>query len=205
MADESNIPDGARSDEALIEAYRLIGDNKAIDILVLRHQVPLWNYARYLSWKKDKSFIDDIIGQIFLIILQGIKNNKFDPEKGTFKSWAYGICERICMAENRQNRRTEKPLSERYPEEFPETLIDLRTAPMEHDESSAELKAVLKKLLPEDRRLMLLKGGHSYEEIHQMPPYDQIELPELRQKVCRLRKYIIHLMEEMKHDTEPKQ
>jgi RNA polymerase sigma-70 factor (ECF subfamily) len=197
------MPEDQRSDEQLIQAY-FEGERGALDILIQRYHAPLWNYIRHNSWnKRDKTFIDDILQKAFLIVIRELKQERFHPKgPGSFRSWIYQICQNICWIDNKNQSHQPKLISERYPEELPENLIDLR--PIEKDEPSdnAEFKMALARLEEEDRRLLLLKTENSYEKIHQMSPYDQIELPELRQKVCRLRKYIIHLIKEIKYGNK---
>lgn len=188
-------------DEALIEAY-CAGDKTALDILCQRYLEPIWNHARYLSWSKDKSFIDDIQQQTIVVILQGIKTDKFKPAGvGSFKAWAYAICRRTTLAANQRRKIQARPLSERYPEDLPDNLVDTSPVTTDYHEDSQLLEKVLSWLSEEEHQLfILLSQNISYNKIIAIPPFDKYkDKPELlRQKACRLRKYLVALMKEEK-------
>lgn len=175
-----------RTDEDLVEACRL-GDVSAPKILVKRYEQPLRYFLLPFSWIKDASFIDDIIQLTFLTIFKGIKEGKFDPSKGLFKRWAYGICQKICLAENRNHRRRPKPISERYPEEFPDDLVKVRPEPTPDPEvfnrRRAQLARALEMLIPPERRLFeLRRQGLSYQRIKNLPDFQKFSLGRLRLK-----------------------
>jgi len=161
--------DNARTDEGLIEAYRL-GDLEALDVLFKRYEPTLRPFILNLSWLKDASFIDDIIQLTLLAIFEGIKKDKFDPRKGSFKRWAYGICQHICMEENRKRRRLPRLLSERYPEELPNGLLAVRsktsTGVRNLERITRQLNEILKPLAQEERKLLwLMSQDKTYKEI----------------------------------------
>lgn len=192
------------TDETLVRDFQQ-GDNGALESLFRSYQEPLWRYARRLSWNRDKSFIDDIRQQVFETILEGIKKGEFDPRKGSFQGWAYGICKNICREENRNYRRQPRALSERYPEEMPDELIQVGPEADEYHESSDQLEKLLPRLSPEDRQLMFLVGEHKdYNEIQQTPLFNKYSLTTLRQKVCRIRQWLIRLMKEERNASEKK-
>lgn len=192
------------TDETLVRDFQQ-GDNGALESLFRSYQEPLWRYARRLSWYRDKSFIDDIRQQVFETILEGIKKGEFDPRKGSFQGWAYGICKNICREENRNYRRQPRALSERYPEEMPDELIQVGPEAGEYHESSDQLEKLLPRLSPEDRQLMFLVGEHKdYNEIQQTPLFNKYSLTTLRQKVCRIRQWLIRLMKEERNAREKK-
>ncbi len=188
-----------RSDEALIEAYRA-GDKTALDTLCRRYLEPIWNRARYLSWSKDKSFIDDIQQQTIAVILQNIENKEFKPAGiGSFKAWVYAICRRTTLAANQRRKIQAKPLSERYPENLPDNLVDTSPVATDYHEDNQLLEKVLSWLSEEERQLfILLSQNIGYNKIIAIPPFDKYkDKPELlRQKACRLRKYVIALLKE---------
>jgi RNA polymerase sigma factor (sigma-70 family) len=193
-------PEDNRTDEALIEAH-YAGDETALTILCQRYLEPLWNHARYMSWSKDKSFIDDIQQQTMVTILEDIENEKFKPtgQAGSFRAWAYDICRRVTLAANQRRRIEAIPLSERYPEEFPQDLVDTNPTITDYHEENQLLDRVLSWLSEEERQLfILLSQKVPYNKIIAIPPFDKYkDKPELlRQKACRLRKYIVALMKE---------
>lgn len=192
------------TDETLVRDFQQ-GDTGALESLFRSYQEPLWRYARRLSWNRDKSFIDDIRQQVFETILEGIKKGEFDPRKGSFQGWAYGICKNICREENRNYRRQPGALSERYPEDVPDELIQVGPEAGEYHESSDQLEKLLPRLSPEDRQLMFLVGEHKdYNEIQQTPLFNKYSLTTLRQKVCRIRQWLIRLMKEERNASEKK-
>jgi len=180
------MPNDKRTDEDLVEACRL-GDLPAWELLLKRYEQPLRYFLLPFSWIKDASFIDDIIQLTFLTIFKGIKEGKFDPSKGSFKRWAYGICQKICLAENRKYRRQPKPISERYPEEFPDDLVAHRPEPTPDpevfDRQRTQLARALEMLTPPERRLFdLRRQGLSYQQIKQLPDFQKFSLGRLRLK-----------------------
>jgi len=195
------------TDETLVRDFQQ-GDNGALESLFRSYQEPLWRYARRLSWNRDKSFIDDIRQQVFETILEGIKKGAFDPRKGSFQGWAYGICKNICREENRNYRRQPRALSERYPEESPDEFTQVRPeAPEveEYNESSNRLDKLLPNLSSEDRQLMWLVGEHEdYKKIQKTPLFNKYSLTSLRQKVCRIRQEMIRLRKEERNAGENK-
>lgn len=182
------------TDEGLVEAYRL-GEASALDVLLKRYE-PRWrNLVLYLSWRKDASFIDDIIQLILVAIWKGIIKGGFDAGKGSFKQWAEGIGRNICQAENRKDRRQPQPLSEMYPEEFPDDLMDTRpdisTKIMDLERSKVQLAKILQLLTPEEQELFrLMSQDKTYKDIQQIPPFNKYTLVNLRRKVCDLREFL---------------
>jgi len=180
------------TDEGLVEAYRL-GEASALDGLFKRYE-PRWrNLVLYLSWRKDASFIDDIIQLILVAIWKGIIKGGFDPGKGSFKQWAEGIGRNICQAENRKDRRQPQPLSEMYPEEFPDDLVATGpdTSTMDLERSKARLDKIWKLLTPEEQELFrLMSQDKTYKDIQRIPLFNKYTLVNLRRKVCDLREFL---------------
>jgi len=207
------MPSDTRSDEQLVTAFlagspacqavtSVAGRETALDTLLDRYQEPLWRYAYKISHYRDKSFIDDIRQRSLIAIFQGLKTGRFDPAKGTFKDWAYGICHTVCLDENQKYERHAQVLSERYPLEFPDDILDERAkAPdvaVEEAEESDRISRVLLELSEEDRALcqLALIEDKSYEEIARSKPFERYRnrLPALRQKTCALRKHLVSLL-----------
>lgn len=189
-----NKMDDSRSDEALIELYRQFGDKEALEVLLTRYQEPLWHYARQLSWYyKDKSFIDDIRQEILLTIAQRI--DKFNPVgPGSFKAWVYLLTQHKTFKANERRRSQPILLSQVYPEEFPDDLADRRPQARDYRKLQTRLDKVLSHLSEEERQLFtLLSENKTYEEIARIKPFDKYKdnLPALRQKICRLRKFLL--------------
>lgn len=193
-----------KDDETLVRDYQK-GDIGAIEDLCQRYQAPLWHYVRRLSWYRDNSFIDDIIQIAWATTLKGLKNGQFMPAgEGSFKKLAYKICQNVCWNENKKRVREAKPVSERYPEKVPDDLRAVRSQPTkDYHNLRARLYALLEHLLPEDQQLiLLLKENKTYKEIQQIPPFNKYSLTSLRQKVCRIRQWLIRLRKEERNEAE---
>ncbi|MBI4835104.1 MAG: sigma-70 family RNA polymerase sigma factor [Planctomycetes bacterium] len=197
------VTDG-RSDEELLKA-------NCMETLFSRYYEPGWNYIRSQSWYRDKGFIDDLVQQACLTALEKLNNNEFTPSgEGSFKAWFYQICQNVCWIGNKRHRHQPKSLTEIYTEELPLDIADLRPHPKNYDREMERLKKILAQLPEEDRQLMLLMAGQepgkmAYENIHKTPPFDKYELPNLRQKVCRLRKLMLQLLREIKEKENGKE
>jgi len=193
------------SDETLVRDY-LAGDSRASESLIRRYQVHLWYHARGVSLYKDKSFIDEIIQLTLIAIIKGIWDGGFSLSRTEpFKSWAYRVCRNICLAENRKYYRQPKSLSEMYPEELPDHLTRVRPEGRDYHNLSAELDKVLTKLSQEERQLISLVIKHkTYKVIQKIEPFDKYSLATLRQKVCRLRRFMIQLRKEARNEDKKK-
>lgn len=184
-----------RSDEQLFVAF-LAGEEPAFTELFNRYDEPVWRYAWNQSWHRDKPTVDALRQEVLLRTFKGIKNGKFNSkEPGSFKNWIYEICRNVCKESNRQFKRREQPLSERYPDAFPDDIADPRPEPADYDQTQSALDKALAELPDEDRQLlMLIAENKTYEEIHQIPPFDKDSPANLRQKTCRLRRVLVVLL-----------
>jgi len=188
-----------RSDEALIELYRQFNDQEALETLLTRYKEPLWRYVRSISWyNKDKPFIDDICQEILLIIFRRI--DKFRPVgPGSFKAWVYLLAQHKTYKANERRAARPTNLSARYPEEFPDDLADIRPPDRDYHELQVRLDKILSHLSPEEQQLFtLISEDKNYKEIHEIPPFNQDTPENLRQKICRLRKFLLSLDKEEK-------
>jgi len=193
------MPDDKRGDEDLVKAYQR-GDDSALTNLIKRYEAPLRRYVLFRSWIKEPSFIDDILQTIFLIIFNGLRKEGFTPKgTGSFKAWAYGICNNICLDENQKVRRRESPLSQRYPDESPDELLEVKpepaTDPLVFEEQRTQLGRALDKLKPPERRLFeLRRQGLSYKQIKEIPDFQRFSLGRLRLKYYEIMEKVKKLL-----------
>lgn len=184
---------GKRGDENLTRAYRS-GELKALDTLLEQYDQPLRNFIRTISWLKDESFIDEVLQSTRITIFEEIRNGRFIPTgAGSFKAWAYTICQNVCWNANKNQARQPKRISELYPEEptgMPDNLLPqmpMRTVNYEH--LATKLKDVTSHLSPEEQKLMtLVSQRKKYQEIQQDPDFAQYSLDYLMLKVYNIRK-----------------
>lgn len=86
------------SDEQLAERY-LQGDREALNFLIKRYLLPIFNYA--LSLTKNYDAADDIAQEVFVKVWKKIK--KFD-HKYKFKAWLYVIAKNTCLDYFKKNK-----------------------------------------------------------------------------------------------------
>ncbi|MFH0887813.1 MAG: sigma-70 family RNA polymerase sigma factor [Planctomycetota bacterium] len=180
-------------DEKLVSAY-LEGDGSALDILLDRYQKRIWNLSLSLSFNKEKSFIDDISQEVLLRMFKRIREFTNQGE-GSFRKWVYQLCRNVCKESNRRLGHRQTPLSELYPENLPDYLNTVRPEPAyERTAVNDKVADLLSRLTEEERRLIMLLYEHkTYEQIQQIQPFGKYTIETLRQKTCRLRKYLIQL------------
>ena len=87
------LPDGK-----LIEAIAWGGDVKAFELLMTRHQRPVFGFIR--RQVNDRTEAEDLFQQTLLRIFDRIETCK-DP--GAFRAWAIGIAANICRYERRKS------------------------------------------------------------------------------------------------------
>lgn len=194
---------GKRTDKDLVRTYQS-GELKALDTLLELYDQPLRDFIRTISWVKDDSFIDDVLQEVRIIIFTKIKSGKFIPDSaGSFKKWAYKVCQNITYQANKKSARRERPISEYYPEEptgMPDDLLPMM--PMEtvnYDHLATKLKTLLSELSLEEQKLMrLISQKKSYKEIQQDPCFRKYSLDYLMRKVYNIRKKMRKIREKEK-------
>lgn len=97
-----------RTDGALLVALRDTGDTMAFELLIKRHERPLYGFiARQLG---HRSHARDIYQQTLLTILDRVDTCS-SPE--SFRPWAFSIASNLCRNFRRtQGQRAERPLGE---------------------------------------------------------------------------------------------
>lgn len=187
-------------DEDLVRAYQS-GELKALNTLLELYDQPLRGFIRTISWVKGDSFIDDVIQEVRIIIFTKIKSGGFIPDSaGSFKKWAYKICQNITWKLNKDRARREKPISEYYPEEptgMPDDLLPrMPTETKDYDGIKQRLNDALSELSLEEQKLMrLVAEKKSYKEIRPDPFFRKYSLDYLMLKVYNIRKKMLRIKE----------
>jgi len=182
------------TDEQLVKAF-LDGSSAASDTLLERYQTPIWRLAETLSFTKDKPTIDDLSQEFWLRVFKRIREFT-DQGPGSFKAWLYQICRNVCKESNRKLGRRPTPLSQVYPANLPDYLNTVRPEPSYDRTDMDRVKELLGELSEDDLKLLLLLYENTpYGEIVKIPPFEEYQdnLPLLRQRTCRLRRYLIEL------------
>lgn len=160
------------TDELLVQDIKagIISKEDGIEELITRYVPKLWRYC-YSKYNQDDAIITDIVGETVMVIWETF--DRFDPDRGHFSAWAYGIM---------RNKSKEYFRKEQKYQPFPtiresdgnNTSIDVM---FESDQAVAEsfaykefqkraLETVLT-LKEVDRNIFFLKSNYdlSYEEL----------------------------------------
>lgn len=162
--------DKSLSSEELIARVRL-NERDAFDLLYSRHHRPSFDYAyRVLFQRRDA---EDVVQEAFLRVFLAARRGKYDPTRGSFKTYLYRILRNLCYdrlalkkplnatdLENEENTEAE-PLTDR--------LRDGIT-PVHQAQGNAlkeQVSRALKRLPTIQREALTLRGfeGLSYKEI----------------------------------------
>jgi len=193
MLDKPDVPNGIRSDEALIQAF-YDGEKGVLDILFDRYIKYLRFFLLKESWRKDDSSIDDIIQEVFLIVLQTLSIQKFKPEgEGSFRAWFYLVARNACRTYNRNQSHQPLNISQQFIETAPDDPIVPEIIRKEEEkEQQKKLKKILSKLSPEEKELMSrLSEGKTYKQIHETSEFNKFSIDYLMLKVYNIRKKIL--------------
>ena len=90
------------SDNELIESFQA-GNTRAFDTLIDRYQEKI--YTTILFMVKDSYLAEDLIQEIFIKIIDNIKQKKY-AEEGKFLPWALRISHNYCIDHFRKIKRT---------------------------------------------------------------------------------------------------
>jgi len=185
-------------DEVLSESYRRSGDNTALDILINRYYDQIGYFVEKTCRYEDPEDREDIRQIIFLKVTELLRAGKFIPTgPRTFRSWLYETALNICHEQEREYARQPKTLGKQLLEIIPSDIASTR--PVEEIEESvedisAEAERILSTLSEEERLLLRMVGDEehpkSYKEIQATEPFTKYTLPNLRRKVCDIRKFL---------------
>ncbi|MFG3436243.1 RNA polymerase sigma factor [Nonomuraea sp. NPDC047897] len=120
---------------------------------------------RYLAARLGSEQAEDLVAESFLLAFNG--RHAFDPERGTVRSWLFGIATNVVARHRRGEGRRLNALSKVAPEDSADGHEDRVTSQLAAQASRPELVRGLKGLSKGDRDVvfLLVFGGLSYEEI----------------------------------------
>ena len=90
------------TDNELIQLFQQ-GNTRAFDALIDRHQERIFNAINFMV--KDSYLAEDLIQDIFIKIINNLKQNKYNDE-GKFLPWALRIAHNFCVDHFRKVKRT---------------------------------------------------------------------------------------------------
>jgi RNA polymerase sigma-70 factor (ECF subfamily) len=90
------------TDNELIQSFKE-GNTRAYDALLDRHQERIYNTILFMV--KDSYLAEDLIQEIFIKIIDNLKQRKYN-EEGKFLPWALRISHNFCVDHFRKVKRT---------------------------------------------------------------------------------------------------
>ncbi|MFM1928732.1 MAG: hypothetical protein RL387_60 [Bacteroidota bacterium] len=90
------------TDNELIQSFQE-GNTRAFDALLDRHQERIYNTILFMV--KDSYLAEDLIQEIFIKIIDNLKQRKYN-EEGKFLPWALRIAHNFCVDHFRKVKRT---------------------------------------------------------------------------------------------------
>lgn len=164
MSQAGHIKHLQQADEALLAAYRALGEPEYLAELYRRHlHLALGVCLKYL---KDQAAAQDAVADIF----EKLAKDLLEREVEQFKPWLYTVAKNHCL----QLLRKEQTLMGRTKEytQFLHTVMETEVLPHLDKEDTREqllqkLESSIEKLNPEQRRCIVLFyiEGKSYKEI----------------------------------------
>jgi RNA polymerase sigma-70 factor (ECF subfamily) len=151
VAKVSAMPGRSREDAALIARVRHERDRAALDALA-SHYGP-----RLKAWLMNRGegahTAEDIVQDIMVVVW--LKADLFDPERGTFSTWAYRLARNKWIDHKRKNKRMQ-PMA-------PDLVLQLADGPSpaadkdyERDEMTKAVHEQLALLSPEQKQILHL-------------------------------------------------
>jgi RNA polymerase sigma-70 factor (ECF subfamily) len=161
------------------------GDTQAFERIVRRYQSAVF---RILSNLMGGAMVEDLAQDVFLSAFEQIK--RFDPQKGSFRSWLYAIARNRALNARRKKRETLLP---RPPER-----IQTRT-PVDDlmvKELFRHLDTVLAAMPFQDRSIFVWAEleGLSYAEIARI---EDLPLGTVKSRLARIRARLKHSLSQM--------
>ncbi len=160
-------------DHILVRDY-IEGDEKALQILLLRHKAAIYNFI--YSKLYDKELAEDIFQDTFIKVIHNLKLKKYN-EKGKFLPWVMRIAHNLIIDHFRKNNRFRKVEFKSSEEEDFDIFKILG-----NNEDSIETEIIKSQIL---------------HDLNQVLVY----LPEDQREVIRLRFYMGLSFKEISEDT----
>jgi RNA polymerase sigma-70 factor (ECF subfamily) len=145
--ERSGAGDARDDDAALAAAARR--DRRQFARLYERYADRVYRYA--LARTGNEATADDLTGDVMLAVLEGI--GRFDPARGTFAGWLFGIAARQIGERVGQHGRLRRAIDRARPP-FP---ADDALESSVRREDARQVRGLLERLPAADRELMLLR------------------------------------------------
>ncbi|MBO6575298.1 MAG: sigma-70 family RNA polymerase sigma factor [Rhodothermales bacterium] len=149
------------SDEELVSAYAQRGDERAIRMLVERHQERVYGYL--LGMVRDRTTADDLFQETFLRVLKALQGERAGyTRQGRFLGWVLRIARNAALDHLRSRKRWQDVDAGKDQDGsgFWDHLKDDAT-PVDHEidqgTQRAWLRQAIEKLSPEQREVLLLR------------------------------------------------
>jgi RNA polymerase sigma-70 factor (ECF subfamily) len=154
-----------RSDSQLIQSYQS-GEAAALEALVSRYKDRV--YTSILFLVKDKYLAEDLFQDVFIKIIDTIRNNRYNDE-GKFLGWAMRIAHNLCVDHFRRVKRSPSILNTEGKDVFEWLLFSEETAEsnMMRKQSHDRVQRMLEQLPEEQKEVIVLRhyGNLSFKEI----------------------------------------
>jgi RNA polymerase sigma-70 factor (ECF subfamily) len=156
------------NDNELIQMFQQ-GNTRAFDALIDRHQQRIYNAILFMV--KDSYLAEDLIQDIFIKIINNLKQNKYSDE-GKFLPWALRIAHNFCVDHFRKVKRT--PTIKTGDDQDLFEIIKHSDHPADYKMTRAQTHRNIQELvdlLPEEQREIIVLRHYanlSFKEIAQM-------------------------------------
>ena len=156
------------TDNELIQLVQQ-GNTRAFDALIDRHQERIFNAINFMV--KDSYLAEDLIQDIFIKIINNLKQNKYNDE-GKFLPWALRIAHNFCVDHFRKVKRT--PTIKTSDDQDLFEIIKHSDHPADYKMTRSQTHRNIQELvdlLPEEQREIIVLRHYanlSFKEIAQM-------------------------------------
>lgn len=156
------------NDNELIQQFQA-GNTRAFDALIDRHQERIYNAILFMV--KDSYLAEDLIQDIFIKIINNLKQNKYNDE-GKFLPWALRIAHNFCVDHFRKVKRT--PTIKTSDDQDLFEIIKHSDHPADYKMTRTQTHRNIQELvdlLPEEQREIIVLRHYanlSFKEIAQM-------------------------------------
>jgi RNA polymerase sigma-70 factor (ECF subfamily) len=156
------------TDNELIQLFQQ-GNTRAFDVLIDRHQERIFNAINFMV--KDSYLAEDLIQDIFIKIINNLKQNKYNDE-GKFLPWALRIAHNFCVDHFRKVKRT--PTIKTSDDQDLFEIIKHADHPADYKMTRSQTHRNIQELvdlLPEEQREIIVLRHYanlSFKEIAQM-------------------------------------
>jgi RNA polymerase sigma factor (sigma-70 family) len=156
------------TDNELIQLFQQ-GNTRAFDALIDRHQERIYNAILFMV--KDSYLAEDLIQDIFIKIINNLKQNKYNDE-GKFLPWALRIAHNFCVDHFRKVKRT--PTIKTSDDQDLFEIIKHSDHPADYKMTRTQTHKNIQELvdlLPEEQREIIVLRHYanlSFKEIAQM-------------------------------------